>query len=190
MPAPAAASKISLDRGKTWTLRNPYPHNFIVDDLLYVGASLFVKLVHWDPAQADKFMGAILMSHDNGVSFTDITGPDMVTPLTFQSGIDWPREGLAATPTQLYVMSRAMGARAIALSSLLGQGSLLGREEHPPCPGGEVSPSHHCVVPASLLGKDPYFRSHRIVAEQDGPQRRFLSDCDTERMQCATTEFP
>ena len=113
--------QISLDRGKTRTLRNPYSHNFIVDDLLYVGALLFVKLVHWDPAQGDKFMGAILMSRDNGASFIDITSPDMVTPLTFQSGIDWPREGLAATPTQLYVMSRAMGARAIALSSLPGQ---------------------------------------------------------------------
>jgi hypothetical protein len=115
--------QVSLDRGKTWTVRNPYTHNFIIDDLLYVGALLFVKLVHWDQAQGGKIAGAILLSRDNGASFTDITSPDMVVPLTRQGGIDWPREGLAATPTQLYVMSRTMGARSIALASLPGQGA-------------------------------------------------------------------
>ena len=39
-------------------------------------------------------------------------------PLTHQMSINWPREGLAATATHLYLMSRGMGTRSIALSDL------------------------------------------------------------------------
>lgn len=112
--------QVSLDLGKTWTTRNPYAHKFLVDDLLYVDDLMFVKLMHWDPAQDDKLLGAILMSRDDGASFIDITAPDMVVPLTFQDPVNWPREGLAASPTHLYVMSRTMGARSVALQSLRG----------------------------------------------------------------------
>lgn len=74
--------QVSLDLGRTWTTRNPYAHKFLIDDLLYVDDLMFVKLMHWDPAQDDKLLGAILMSHDDGASFIDITAPDMVVPLT------------------------------------------------------------------------------------------------------------
>ncbi len=118
MEAPDQSLQVSLDLGKSWTVRNPYPHPFFVDDLLYIDDLLFVKLVHWDPAQGDKQLGAILLSRDNGESYVDITAPDMVTPLTHQMPTGWPREGLAASPTHLYVMSRTMDTRSIALSSL------------------------------------------------------------------------
>ncbi len=110
--------KVSLDAGATWTIRDPYPHKFWIDDLLYVDDVLFAKLLHWDPAAGDKLAGAILMSRDNGATWIDITAPDLVMPLTHQMSINWPREGLAATATHLYLMSRGMGTRSIALSDL------------------------------------------------------------------------
>lgn len=110
--------QVSLDRGASWTVRDPYPHKFLVDDLLYVDDLLFLKGLHWDPAQGGKLLGVILMSRDNGASWIDVTAPDLAVPLARQTPIDWPREGLAASSTHLYLMSRTIGERSVALSAL------------------------------------------------------------------------
>jgi hypothetical protein len=110
--------QISLDLGRSWTVRDPYTHKFVVDDLLYIDDLLFVKLVHWDPAQNGKNLGAILMSRDNGASYVDVTAPDMVEPLARPPMGGIPVEPLSATPTHLYVIAQGSGAHAIALDEL------------------------------------------------------------------------
>jgi hypothetical protein len=111
--------QVSLDAGRTWLTRKPVTDDFFIDDLLYVDDLLFVKMVSWGGSNAPA--GAILMSRDDGATFIDVTGADMVLPLTFQYPTDWPREGLAASSTDLYVLSQGMGARSIPLSWLRAQ---------------------------------------------------------------------
>lgn len=110
--------QVLADGAKEWTTRDPYPGKFSVDDLLFAGDVLFAKTSYKSPPQSGKVKGAILMSRDLGGTWFDITPADLADQLGLATPSPLPREGLAASSTHLYFMSRGIGVRSIELSAL------------------------------------------------------------------------
>ena len=110
--------QVLADGAKEWATRDPYPGKFSVDDLLFVGDLLFAKTSYESPPQSGRVKGAILMSRDLGARWIDITPADVADQLGLSTPSPLPREGLAASSTHLYMMSRGVGVRSIELSAL------------------------------------------------------------------------
>jgi hypothetical protein len=108
--------QVSDDGGANWPIRNPYPHKFFIDDLIFADNLLFAKLTHSAPEQ--KPAGAVLMSRDHGATWIDITPPGLEDQLVLRTNSPFPREGLAYASDQLYLMSFRVGVHSIPLAAL------------------------------------------------------------------------
>jgi hypothetical protein len=113
--------QVSKDGGTTWTNVDPFPHRFLVDDLLFVEDLLFARVGHWPDG---KFAESVLMTDNAGETWTDVTTPELAAILAAADGqgmfptIGFPREGLAFGAGRLFVLFTPSGFYSADLSSL------------------------------------------------------------------------
>ncbi len=111
--------QVSPDGGKTWVTRDPPGMKLtFVDDLLFAGDLLFAKVTYLEGEGQGRVLGAILMSHDMGATWTDLATPDLAPLLPDMATPPFANENLAATSTHLFVMARRTGVRSTELAAL------------------------------------------------------------------------